>query len=357
MFDFLREMIVAESMSGHNAGGWITPSGDYTETSVHIVDILQNPAQFGLTSEFIDAVYAKHGEKKFVNNWPTEGDAREEILKLVLQTGWIRFRRYKNYWSLTLHELNGATVRNLKKWIRTMIKSGYMHAYDDLKILAVSSDDMIELDADDFLKKRESSIPSLNEALIEMKLSKITTVDAQPALELISEAKLSRVYSHFTGVRPVAIITAFRGENTEEENVSRNRALAADLRSAGFGFIWVDGAWIENSGRADEKHVSEVSLMVIGDEGSDERMLDILVKNAREYNQDGFIFKSSGLKSGVSLYDKDGEVVMQFGRVSMDAISKMYTRLRSGSHAGRSFVFENVRDPVGFMGKMMGLHD
>ena len=48
-------------------------------------------------------------------------------------------------------------------------------------------------------------------------------------------------------------------------------------------------------------------------------------------------------------------VMVSFDRVSMDTISDMYTRLRSGGHGGRSFVFEGERLPVGYAGRLAGL--
>lgn len=328
------------------AGGWITPSGDYTETTIHVHDIIQDPTKFGFTSDFVADMYAKYNERM-----GSEGRAREELIKLSLQRGWIRFRRYKNYWSLTLHRLNKSTIENIKAWIRGMVKNGVMGKYDDLKILEVQTDDMLELEADEFLKRRSNVTEGVE---FVARIAKFTTVAAQPDVELLNEVKMSRVYGHFTGPRPVAIITAFRGERTLEENTKLNRELAGTIRSAGFGFVWVDGAWIENKGTDSENHASEVSIMVIGDEGSDDSMFAMLVDAAKKYNQDGFVFKGSG-KSQVKVYDKHGEVMVSFDRVSMDTISDMYTRLRSGGHAGRSFVFEGERLPVGYAGRLAGL--
>lgn len=170
---------------------------------------------------------------------------------------------------------------------------------------------------------------------------------------VVMESSLSRVYSHFKGAAPCAIITAFRGDRDNAENVALNRELAATLRGAGYGFIWVDGAWIENKGTDAEIHASEVSIMVFGQVGSDEKLFSLLVESAKKYNQDGFIFKGSDT-TNVAVYDKDGNSVVEFNRINMDTVSDMYTRMRGGKHAGRSFVFESERSPIGFIGRMMG---
>lgn len=191
-----------------------------------------------------------------------------------------------------------------------------------------------------------------------MKLSKKVRINEQPDLEPLLEVKLSRLYQHFKGDAPVAIITAFRGERDLATNTKLNRELASTLRSAGLGYVWVDGSWIENSGSPDENHVSEVAILAIGngESQSDDKLLSTLSSAATKYDQDGFIFKGVG-HAPLKLYDKNGEVVTSFERVSMDTISDMYTKLRSGNHKGRSFVFEAERTPVGFMGRMMGLSE
>ena len=81
---------------------------------------------------------------------------------------------------------------------------------------------------------------------------------------IITEIKMSRVLKHFTQQEyPVGIITAFRGDKERKDNVANNKSLASFLRNKDYGFVYVDGAWIENQGRKDEKSVSEDSILVI----------------------------------------------------------------------------------------------
>jgi hypothetical protein len=76
-------------------------------------------------------------------------------------------------------------------------------------------------------------------------------------MEIISEVKLARVHQYFTDLdRTAALLTAFRGEYTREENQQRNRTLAAEIRKLGYGYVFVDGYWVENLGRPDEVRVS-----------------------------------------------------------------------------------------------------
>jgi hypothetical protein len=140
-------------------------------------------------------------------------------------------------------------------------------------------------------------------------------------------------------------MTAFRGENTLRQNESSNNVLAADFRKSGFGYVWIDGAWIENRGKSDEVHVSEVSILVIGSPGDDKKMFDSLVRNSKKYNQDAFVYRPASGKIGI--FDKNGMELISFDRVSIDKIADNYSKLRS-SNKGRTFVFEDFRNPKGY---------
>ena len=91
---------------------------------------------------------------------------------------------------------------------------------------------------------------------------------------LLQEVKLSRVWQHFTNPKVVvAILTAFRGEYSYDENVRRNTLLASDIKSRGYGFFYVDGHWIENSGTSQARTVNEDSIFVIGDANKEEKFI------------------------------------------------------------------------------------
>lgn len=330
-------------MNPINLGLWISPQGNIIKTATHhAADIIENPEKFGVTFDFIKTLYDKHGE-----NFQQEGNAREELIKLVLQRGWIRVRNYRNYWSVTVYSLTPKTRQIIENWVHTFVESETMGKFADIKILEIKSDRLKTVEANGILKG------VLEESIGEYKVKTLNEgkFSDEPDLELLNEVKLSRVYNHFTGKRPVGIITAFRGERTEHENVRANRALASELKNAGFGFVWVDGAWVENPGTAEESHEKEVSMLVIGNEGEDEKLFNALKAGAQKYDQEGFVFK--GADGRVGVYNAQGSEEVSFNNINMDKLSDIYTRLRHGSHKGRSFFFEGVRDSKGFIGKLL----
>lgn len=172
--------------------------------------------------------------------------------------------------------------------------------------------------------------------------------------KVLLEINLARVKQHVDQDEyPVAIISAFRGERPEEENVRLNKQLASSLRKAGYGYVWVNGAWIENKDTPAEVHKKEVSLLVVGQRTqSDDELFEFLKKQTKKYNQDGFIFKPSNKEDFLASYDKNGKKITQFSNIHYDRFGEYYTQLRKGSHAGRAFVFEGIYRDLGWIAKM-----
>jgi hypothetical protein len=167
----------------------------------------------------------------------------------------------------------------------------------------------------------------------------------------LMEAKLGRVWQHAQSDRPIALLTAFRGEYDREENVRRNKELAATIRKLGYGYFFVDGYWIENQGTPEEVHVSEDSLFVIAPEGSDEKFRKQMVELGAKYNQDGVLIKD---KDGAKIYEKDGSVMFDVGTLKPGKAGEIYTRLRNNKKSN-TFVFESERDDLGWLQRLAGI--
>lgn len=172
------------------------------------------------------------------------------------------------------------------------------------------------------------------------------------SLSLINETSLTRVWQHVQGTRPFAIITAFRGEYSREDNVKRNKALAADVRNLGYGFFFLDGYWIENQGTPDERKVSEDSLFVVGPEGSDVQFLKNMVTLGKANNQDGVLIKS---KEGINVHDKSGDVLFALNNLEPGRAGEMYSKLRNNKQSN-TFIFTEERDDIGWVGRLAGIN-
>lgn len=165
-----------------------------------------------------------------------------------------------------------------------------------------------------------------------------------------NESSLSRVWQHYNDPnKSIGLLTAFRGDHTYEENVARNKSLAADVRNAGYGFFYVDGNWIENQGSADERKVKEDSLFVIG-RGDDKDFANDLHKLGNQFNQDAVFVKD---KSGSRFINRDGSVD-NVGKLSPGSLGTAYTKLRNNKQAN-TFTFTEERDDIGFITRLAGL--
>jgi len=164
--------------------------------------------------------------------------------------------------------------------------------------------------------------------------------------QLINESSLSRVWQHTQSNRPFALLTAFRNEHTYDENVVRNKSLAASLKNAGYGYFYVDGYWIENEGTPEEVHVSEDSIFVIGTEGGDDEFLRTIINAGKHWDQDAVLVKANGV---IGIY-AGGELDFTLQDFAAGNSSEVYTKLRNNKKSN-TFIFENTRQAKGFISK------
>jgi len=103
------------------AAFFISPSGEiiYVGTT-HIAQVISNPEKFDMSFEAIEKIYQQYGERIGL-----EGKARREILIFLINHGWIRLRRYREYWKVNLNDLNTTNRQYLKKWAKMIMKGDH----------------------------------------------------------------------------------------------------------------------------------------------------------------------------------------------------------------------------------------
>ena len=157
---------------------------------------------------------------------------------------------------------------------------------------------------------------------------------------MINEASLGRVYQHVTknASESFAIITAFRGGFSKQENISRNKSLEGNVRSLGLGFFKVKGYWVECSDSSldydscpeDKKvPVVETSLFIPNISQKD------AVRLGKLYDQDAIIYQGKETNDKVELISKSGKTLAKLGEFSPNKIKQAYTKVK-----GKSFTFE-----------------
>jgi len=316
-----------------NAGLWVSPAAQILNVNTtHIDDVIAYPDKFGVTSDYINDAYKRHGEQV-----GQEGEAREEIIRYVLTRGWIRVRKYKNYWSVTIDSFSNSIKKTIRNFVHTMLDNKAMGPYDDLKILAVRNDEMKEIEASDVIQN------GLNEGL---EILEFVTFDK--VASILNESSLSRIHGKL-GKHVAGAITAYRSEFTHKENQQRNKSLVAKLMSAGYSVTAIQGSYVENYGSADSKEVSEHSFFVVNDkvEGDDTGKLKAdLIRFGQEFDQDSILFVPVDGNAMLIGTSKRENAYPNFGQ------SESVGKFKGGKAAqfmsrinGRSFVYEDLNLP------------
>jgi len=171
-------------------------------------------------------------------------------------------------------------------------------------------------------------------------------------MDLLNESSLSRIWDK-TQDNTCGAITAFRGEFTRKENITRNRKLLAFILDRGYSVTKVKGAYIENFGTDDANEVGEESYFVCSKDG--EQLIKDLLQLGKAFDQDSVLIIPEGGEDaylqGTSHRDNAfpsyGETVTvgdaKFGKVA----GEFFSRIR-----GRQFAFENIEKPNSISGKM-----
>lgn len=157
----------------------------------------------------------------------------------------------------------------------------------------------------------------------------------------INEVKLSRVITKFTSEdRITAMISAYRCDESEDNNENNTREVSKEAKSKGFGFVYVKGSWYEEE---HQKTCQEVSFLFEVKKENEEELFKFLTDISNKYNQDAFIFKGVSYPFGV--YNKIGKIVSNLTNIKIDQktnFDSIYSELKSGSNKGRNFVFEDA---------------
>lgn len=130
-------------------------------------------------------------------------------------------------------------------------------------------------------------------------------------LKTILESSLSRIWQHITNGDTFAVISAFRGMNTDSENLKLHNQLKSDVRGMGLGFIeQKSGYTYSNPDTGEDGTVDEMSLFI------PKITLAQSVKLGRKYNQESILFKDND--RFVLIDCKSGSVDLTFKKATSD---------------------------------------
>lgn len=149
----------------------------------------------------------------------------------------------------------------------------------------------------------------------------------------MNEAPLSRVWDHATNGNGLVLLSAFRPNTDRKTNVANNVRLASEIRSAGYGYFWVDGVWKDKKTGIE---YPEDSILVVGD-GDDARLLRNASAWRRAYDQDAVLVVLGSLNKGRSPAAVSANLIWRSGSVeikrafSRGDAAEFFTKLRDRS--------------------------
>lgn len=161
---------------------------------------------------------------------------------------------------------------------------------------------------------------------------------------------LSRVYSHFQDMtRPVAIMSAYRDSYDPRANVQRGKALAADVKNAKFGYVFIDGSYIENQGTPQETKVDEVSILIIGYPNDSGNLKSNLLKQLMgKYEQESVIYRPQNTPEIFLLHNNGTQQAL--GKFYPNQIGDYMSRLRGRGE--RAFIIEGAHHGKTWMARL-----
>jgi hypothetical protein len=98
---------------------WISPKGKILSLSTgetHISKVIENPEAFGYTKDIIQDTYDSYKE-----TLGSENQAREEIIKNLLNEGWIRIRNNDSYYTIQINKLSKNSKYYIFDWATNLI--------------------------------------------------------------------------------------------------------------------------------------------------------------------------------------------------------------------------------------------
>lgn len=155
----------------------------------------------------------------------------------------------------------------------------------------------------------------------------------------LDESNWSRVVSHVEN--GCMFISAYRDENTREENEQKTKELITMIRDKGLGYIPIFGGYVENKDTDNEVNVVEESFIVPQQHLSDEEFFEFAIECCKKFNQDSVLISLPGY-CDFGYYNKSGKLDFSPGEKMIFSDSKIkeyFSMLKYGSRHHRKFAF------------------
>jgi hypothetical protein len=348
--------------------------------SEHAIYVRQHPEEFGLTSEDLQIQYPFTGKDS-----KSDSINREKLIIDLTHQGWVRVRHYSSpdYWSIQCDNTKkrSETIHDFMYWCISNKKMSY---HDQAVLMGFDNAD----DKEQYLFVDGGIATYLSESRKTMTTSILKELSNIKIETELQEASLSRVLSH--AKNGFFIVSAFKGDNSLEQNYHNHIELKNLLKEWRLGFFELIGYWDSDmyNKQVQEAEVAEMptfstefyssdlgsgeslgkvtkdlklgSNLHIKAGGSDIHEIELScfvpynVNSKYSYNQ--FMDRAEALRkyfnqqsfmaldiddNKVKLFNLENKEITPLGQVSVKNISYAYSRLRS--EPTKSFLFEGIR--------------
>lgn len=153
------------------------------------------------------------------------------------------------------------------------------------------------------------------------------------------ESKLSRVFQYVEDdKKDFGVLSAFRGANSEKENVAKHEELKKAIRAMGYGYIELRGGY-----KGDEGFNEELSILVPNIKKNE------IVSLGRKFGQHSVMYKNDQdfYYIGTNEEAGIGKVLMKFKKgagqenleLAKHKVVDFFSQLKKGAHSDKKFVF------------------
>lgn len=321
---------------------WVSPSGEIIGIDRrHINFMSQDPEKFGITADHIQSLYKKYNERP-----GQEGKAREELMIDAMKNGWLRARHTDNRgWIIQSYAFNKRDKDNIWDFIEKMYSRGDIRKNTPVAISSVQNNQFVSSSAGQILK---GDIYESNEYLtekekIEKSMSSGKIIKLKELLvneqfkSIITEVKLSRIWQYVTDdTSTFGIVSAYRGENSPQENEMRSKELFSSIRNK-YGYIPMQGGFVENGSEVLEKSffIPNVSKQDLINWGMKYNQYSVIYKENDQFYEIG-TNSDSGVNKTLNKFSADVRGGLNFTK---ELIKKYFSSLLYGPHKGRKFNF------------------
>ena len=157
--------------------------------------------------------------------------------------------------------------------------------------------------------------------------------------EYLSESSLSRIMTHIEKTENFGVMSPFRKEVSDKENLDRYKELKVVVREKGYGFIELKGGYQEETGFINEKslfipNIKKKEMLELGKKYDQH---SVIIKDKKAFAMVG-TNKNAGIGKVLDKFDIGGR------NISVDDVGDkfkdFFSRLLKGSHRGKKFLFK-----------------